>query len=726
MKKKLVTALFALSFMALPISPLPAGAAEVCVGTECSVEFSFTGNIQSWTPPTQAKNLRFEIFGAAGGRGGLGGSVSGTLTTWPNTLYIVVGSEGQVGANASGGYNGGGAAGGNRGNEGSGGGATDIRLGQGLDSRIVVAGGGGGAGGYAGGAGGAGGGTSGSGGETGQGGGGGGGTQSSGGGAGSSNGGSSASPGYFGQGGTGGTSWNAGGGGGGGGWYGGGGGGADDNACCADGGGGGGGSSYVSSSYVSAISHAQGVNAGNGRAVFYYSMPAQVSLGSAEQLSSTTAKFSFLSDVEITDSLESTFVLSGEGCRLGAIDNSGLRVDVLVHDCTTGEVSLSLSANSLFANSAPDKDLKHVLAFDRTGPTVNWLEQATDFNTTSIVLQLEVTDTAVELTTELFSSTGCDVASVILGDYWAVKLENCQQGEQSVAVDPSAIVDEWGNPASVEPLVFAFYLDSVAPELSWDPPVSVGENPFEITLILTQSELTDLGFEDIQFFVPEGCEFFMETVGLSAEIYGSCGYGEYAMALPANSVRDALGNLGPATDQVISFTFSEPEVINIPELPQEIVQQITPIDNSVPATPSAEPTPDPEYVEPAETVLEPVEPEGDLIEELVDVISDLVVDVPETENIAPQQSRSASDPVDDTDPAPIANTSEPTLEPGNEIVEVTGSSESTAPTAEVIIPIANFESTEMPETEQNYGWVWLISALGLAVLGFGAYRVTGR
>lgn len=122
----------------------------------CQVEtlvLSFTGDVQLVDVPAWVDSLEIEAFGAQGGGslccdpdpqqedGGLGGYVSGVLTTiGGTTLQVYVGGQGQIAG--AGGFNGGGAAG-----EwgGGGGGATDVRIGAGmLNNRLLVAAGGGG------------------------------------------------------------------------------------------------------------------------------------------------------------------------------------------------------------------------------------------------------------------------------------------------------------------------------------------------------------------------------------------------------------------------------------------------------------------------------------------------------------------------------------------------------------------------------------------------------
>ena len=266
--------LLALTFGVLAPMPASASIVEECFGDQCTVTFSFTGTTEQLTLPPNATNVRFEAFGAQGGKsGGAGGSVSGRFNEVPSIIYVTVGGAGGSNTFAEGGFNGGGTSGGSAGVEGSGGGASDIRTGIELSSRIVVAGGGGGRGSGLGAAGGAGGGLVGLSGRTGQATGGSGGSQIAGGVGGVPNGdGTPGTEGQLGVGGSGGFGPLHGGGGGGGGYYGGGGGGPDAEQCCADAGGGGGGSSYTDAALISDVVHTQGVRPGAGQIIISYQL----------------------------------------------------------------------------------------------------------------------------------------------------------------------------------------------------------------------------------------------------------------------------------------------------------------------------------------------------------------------------------------------------------------------------------------------------------------------
>ena len=334
------------------LSPLPASASvvESCTGASCTVTFAFSSQMQTFTPPSNAKNLTFEAYGAQGGKsGGGGGLVTGALIQIPEVLYVFVGGVGGSGAGAPGGFNGGGVAGSGSGMEGSGGGASDIRTGPELSSRIVVAGGGGGKGAGLGSGGGAGGGLVAVQGRTAQGFGGNGGSQDSGGLGGAANGsGTAGLAGTLGVGGAGGSSSLYGGGGGGGGYFGGGGGGSDTDSCCTDAGGGGGGSSYTDQAIVSNTVHTQGVRPGSGLVILRYQLaPFVTSISqtvSGNQVSFQIDFDSAVSGFEVSD-LEIDH--SSGSCASILLSGSEQSYQLLVSDCDDGQVSILVKADSV-------------------------------------------------------------------------------------------------------------------------------------------------------------------------------------------------------------------------------------------------------------------------------------------------------------------------------------------------------------------------------------------
>jgi hypothetical protein len=356
--------------------------------------------------------MTIDIQGAQGGTmnevyspaaGGLGGRMTASLTVASGTtLYIYVGGKPTTGS-SSGGWNGGGtpgnstagAAPGIGGYAGGGGGASDIRIGTTLATRIAVAGGGGGAGrdyvntsGCApcgtGGAGGAGGSTTGATGSNAAnwatvGLGGSGGTQSAGGAGGVST--KVGGSGSLGQGGTGTSgSQDTAAGGGGGGYYGGGGGGQPSDGNGGGGGGGGGGSSYADGTYVTSVSHAQGYRTGNGVvSITYDNAPVPTTFSTTESsptniATSGTISYSLVLSQSVSDLAVGDFQFGGTStCNSPGLSGSGTTYTVTVTNCTEGNLILQLKANSVTGTytGPPSVSSANTVIIDRTAPTIS-------------------------------------------------------------------------------------------------------------------------------------------------------------------------------------------------------------------------------------------------------------------------------------------------------------------------------------------------------------------
>jgi hypothetical protein len=478
------------------LSPLPAQASvtESCVGDQCTVTFSFNGQMQTFTPPANAKNLTFEAAGAQGGKsGGGGGQVTGGLTSVPEVLYIFVGGAGDSGANIPGGFNGGGTAGSGSGVEGSGGGATDIRTSLDRSSRIIVAGGGGGRGAGLGSGGGSGGALVALNGRTGQGIGGQGGSQLSGGAGGAANGsGSSGSAGSLGLGGQGGSSSLFGGGGGGGGYFGGGGGGSDTDSCCTDAGGGGGGSSFTDPAMVSNVVHSQGIWPGSGQVVIRYQLAPVIS-GITSQLSGDQVTFGiqFNGPVSGFDSSDIELSHSAGTCLSTSLSGSGANYQVVFSGCNQGQLSIAIKPNSV-SNSEVTGPIESfsssTLLIDTIAPTASWGE----INQTGSVLEFtepieSLPQSAIEFTT---ASPACSLVGVSQqsATIWQVETAGCQQSDFTLSLKALSVSDGTGNlgPNSIITTSFTAEVpeppaeepaEEPAPEPSEEPSEPVAQEP---------------------------------------------------------------------------------------------------------------------------------------------------------------------------------------------------------------------------------------------------------
>ena len=540
-----------------------AGADIVCVQGECEEDFIFTGEPQTWTVPQGVSEVQFEVYGAQGGaNGGLGGFVSGKLRNLPAELLIYVGGAGLRGPYSEGGFNGGGPSGGKYGKPGSGGGASDIRLTSNLEQRIVVAGGGGGYGGPVGGHGAPGGGEIAADGSAGQGGAGAGGSQLAGGAGGASyeseeNGAS----GQLGLGGAGGTGpISAGGGGGGGGYFGGGGGGADSDVCCLDAGGGGGGSSFADPNFTQGVNFNPGTNAGNGRVVLRYQIPATVTEFSFSQLTSDTGQVSIGFDFPVTGLEIEDFQISGcEGSVLAGSEDKYL---LELSGCQE-LASVMLEKNSVGASlNSPAEDTVLDLQFDQNAPAVNFAHP--DFSSVD-EFQIEVqVDQSAVFDIGAITVTGCQLETEDLDSSLLVNLHSCVEGQAKIVFGPNLVSDSFGNYSLQSSREINVLVDLSPPELEVLES-TIEEVEVDGTLLIeTKSEVVfseQVSFlKEVQVSAPESCliNIGKKETSLSLSSLG-CSSGELKWIFPSGLISDGVGHTAP--EQQFEITLDIPEVV---------------------------------------------------------------------------------------------------------------------------------------------------------------------
>ena len=720
--KKLIAFLGTLSISSLgllvPLSS--AQAVAFCEGGECEVVFNKTERFETFSVPDGVTELEFEVYGGQGGAGGgRGGFVSGTLVNLPSELTIVVGGAGVRGANQDGGYNGGGFSGGRDGNPGSGGGASDIRIGSALSDRIVVAGGGGGYGGPVGGSGGAGGGETAADGSAGQGGAGAGGSQVSGGAGGRSNSGNTnGASGRLGVGGEGGYTFSGyGGGGGGAGYFGGGGGGADTDTCCLDAGGGGGGSSYANANYTSGVTFQPGFQAGDGKIILRYSLPASITEFSYLQTSPDSADVTLTFDSAVSGVEQEDFAV--EGCTdkslTGELDSYILTL--------TGCQSLAeviIGSNSFGPSNSPSTQQSLTVELDQVSPSISFTAPETS-NQSEFSLTVE-TDSSGIFDTSAISSEQCQLSSTIEQNLLTLNATECLEGESSVIFQPELLFDSIGNQSLTEPKTISVFVDTIAPVIEVLES-EIGEIEIDGSkLIRTSTPVTfsesELQLNDFIFEGSVGCEITSEQNDNQITLMTQgCEEGEVSWKLPVGSLVDLAGNSAPAEDMQI--------ILQIPSITPDPAPEPTPEPEQIPISspapvfipsPEPEPTPSPEpVVEPIEESAEQIESEQPQGVEEVEDQSESLEPTPEAQQIseqAPAQtevSQPESNVGQDT-PTEIAEEVKPeSSEP------LTAVEESPKPSEfEQAIPVSQIQdSSREPESVNP----WAVTIASILVLG---------
>ena len=597
-------------------------AATICEDGVCEVVFTHTDSVQTFEVPDTVTELEFEVYGAQGGSsGGRGGFVSGVITNLPETITVMVGGEGVRGANKDGGFNGGGFSGGRDGSPGSGGGASDLRFGTALADRVVVAGGGGGFGGPVGGSGGAGGGLSADDGSAGQGGAGAGGDQLSGGAGGRSNSGNTnGASGRLGVGGEGGYTFSGyGGGGGGAGYFGGGGGGADTDTCCLDAGGGGGGSSFADPNHTSSVTFQPGTRAGNGLIILRYQQLATVTDFSYEQVapSSVEVTLSFDSVVESVDLDD--FVITG--CGFSELSSASTTHLLSLDDCLSTP-SVEIPQQTMGANlNLPTTTLTLPMALDQTAPELV-ISSPDAIATRDFAIGLETDETGV-FDFEGIVVTDCEFVSSTEGVVATLSFTECTEGDVGITLPVTLVSDSVGNQSLAEPKELVIGIDLTVPTLEFkETQIEQVEEPtveMKSTTEVVFSEVS-ASFEQFIFEGDESCVVSTEqTEAGILLITNGCSSGEISWTLPAESLEDSVGNLGPIDSMTTQITIPE-VVIQVPQpspapqpapvAPPVPVIQPAPAPIAVVPAPSPEPepalTPEPELAPEPEPEPEPV------------------------------------------------------------------------------------------------------------------------
>jgi len=566
--------------------PIQPSAAADCGSAGCTVTFQYTGSLQSWPVPAGVTTVRFDVQGAAGGGGALGGRVTGVLRNLPSVLYIGVGGAGTLGNRATGGYNGGASSGASAGDSGSGGGASDIRGAASWIERLVVAGGAGGQGSggkgldgqfLAGNLGGAGGGLVGlqgvagsdlPGGRPG--------TQTSGG--------LESDPevtggGVAGQkrdGGVGGSAGGPtpalGGGGGGGGYYGGGGGGVVDDKR-GSGSGGGGGSGYASNLVTDSVVFASGVRSGNGIVTLTYgAIPTLVSF-SGKQTSANQAIVDVDFGAPVSGlGVEDFSLASGSGCRLGELSGGPSLYQLELIECTKGNSTLTLRAGAALADEpGPQQASTIALSLSIGAPVFSLSGNPTNSSTGNFNFDIEHASNLMPLGMDDFNFEGCrprTIAATAQGS--RLNFIDCADGLVQITLRPNSLQDAFGNSGPAQAVTKSIRVDASRPSIRLEnlSPSQDAEGFEQARIRLLASESVSVRVASLSVTPSAGCHLASSGSG-SERIFtvGGCETGNYTLTLPIGVVSDSAGWLAPTSAMRWSFTVSDGKDSTAPVVP---------------------------------------------------------------------------------------------------------------------------------------------------------------
>lgn len=310
-------------------------------------------------------------------------------------------------------------------------------------------------------------------------------------------------------------------------------------------------------------------------------------------------KFGVTADEPVTGVDAADFTTVGAGCLAPTVTGSGKTYVVSVDGCASpNTVTLSMNAMSAADGSANAGPLTVVTSgavlVDRDAPVVSAFKKAAASRPSLVAYELALSEAVTGITSESFSLTGagCQLAkfegSAATYQVW---VSDCAQGARAaVTLKALSAVDAAGNAGppidtSSEDVV----IDDAAPSAVFATAAraSVAESPtFTVTFSEPVAGVTLNSFGHTG--TAKNCTFNLNEVlaGLSYRIVAAnCQTGTLRLALPANVVADATGNLGPASE-VVS------ELVSIDRQPGTQVQSVRPKVAKAPALAISASTPE--------------------------------------------------------------------------------------------------------------------------------------
>jgi hypothetical protein len=219
---------------------------------------------------------------------------------------------------------------------------------------------------------------------------------------------------------------------------------------------------------------------------------------------------------------------------------------------------------TIFA-SEPAVTLSATVNLDQTEPQVTF--SASESSQSDMILELYVSDAVQPIATESFAVLGCDLNEVSTSPTIKLELVSCAEGVAEVVIAGGALVDQFGN--STATISHRISVDYSAPNIGWERPLISGTEEFEVSVTLISDEWFTSSETALQITGSATSCSHQTTSGATAlrlELRG-CSQGDLQIELAAGSIRDRLGNFGPATTLSLAVRLAAPAPA-IPPAPQ--------------------------------------------------------------------------------------------------------------------------------------------------------------
>jgi hypothetical protein len=320
-------------------------------------------------------------------------------------------------------------------------------------------------------------------------------------------------------------------------------------------------------------------------------------------------------------------------------------------------------------------------------------------------------------------SSGCTFAYLEIMDATAqVELVDCTTGRVTLTLRANSMGASVLGPARDEK--FEIEIDATAPSATFSDIQLAGSGPFSYSAQLRFSEAVEFDATTLVFSSTGPCESRATAVSGGFDVQAVCGYTELSWTLPARSLRDSYGNLGPYRDIKVSLANLAPAPPSTPSPTPTPTPTPTPPVVSIPIPAPVEAAPLPQSPSPME-VLPPIAVVPSSSAEVAAIASSesitavieqgMVIAISPPTSVAHEPAGISGNAQNDLTIQESSTMAESSTELKQPVVK------DSQPMIEKAAAVAAEDGVEVRETDNSIG-VWMIGTGSISLILLGLYR----
>ena len=176
-------------------------------------------------------------------------------------------------------------------------------------------------------------------------------------------------------------------------------------------------------------------------------------------------------------------------------------------------------------------------------------------------------------------TAGCSIGYLeIQGATAQVELVECPTGLVTLTLKSNSM--GLGTIGPIRDLKFELEIDATEPTATFSDIQIEGSGPFTYTTLLRFSEVVEFDADKLRFSANASCNTSIVEISEGLRLRASCSYADLSWTLPARSLKDSAGHLGPSRDVRISVANPAPAPVappvSVPVLPPAPIPVLPP------------------------------------------------------------------------------------------------------------------------------------------------------